>query len=414
MIETITQFYESALTFTKSNPVIAGAASLWGLGVLTYVCRTVPFRVYSFVKRQIITTVTVNNTDAATGGSSSEYYYCFCRWFMTTKWSKWSRNLAITNSTDRDSEVIGRKPVLSIGFGLHFFFYNNRLFWFTVETVPSNGTYIEKERIYISTFGRSHQSIIDLLSRFQSKDDESKIKIYQSNSNEWHRIGQVPKRDWSTVVLDKKIKCSINNTIQKFTEDKEWFARRGLPYKLTFLISGPPGTGKTSFIKALASKFNRNLCILNLISCTNSTIQTLLSGVPKNSFVLIEDVDNCVATLKEDYRTDVTDKDTLNYGTILNVLDGAVPLDNVVIFITTNHPEKIRESLLRKGRIDHAFVFRLLCDNEIREYIQMMFPDENISTEMKFAEISGADLQSIYLEHRSDFQEFVKNIPRLS
>lgn len=42
----------------------------------------------------------------------------------------------------------------------------------------------------------------------------------------------------------------------------------------------------------------------------------------------------------------------LTLGDILNVMDGLLELDGPIIFITTNHPERLDKALLRPGRID--------------------------------------------------------------
>lgn len=67
----------------------------------------------------------------------------------------------------------------------------------------------------------------------------------------------------------------------------------GIPYRRGYLLYGPPGSGKTSFIQALAGSLSYDICVLNLSErgLTDDKLFHLLSNVPDRSFVLIEDID---------------------------------------------------------------------------------------------------------------------------
>lgn len=67
----------------------------------------------------------------------------------------------------------------------------------------------------------------------------------------------------------------------------------GIPYRRGYLLHGPPGSGKTSFIQALAGSLSYDICLLNLSErgLADDKLNHLLSNAPERSFVLIEDVD---------------------------------------------------------------------------------------------------------------------------
>ena len=67
----------------------------------------------------------------------------------------------------------------------------------------------------------------------------------------------------------------------------------GIPYRRGYLLHGPPGSGKTSFIQALAGALSYDICVLNLSErgLADDKLFHLLSNVPERSFVLIEDID---------------------------------------------------------------------------------------------------------------------------
>lgn len=68
----------------------------------------------------------------------------------------------------------------------------------------------------------------------------------------------------------------------------------GLPYRRGYLLYGPPGSGKSSFIQALAGRLNYDLSILNLSQrgMMDDKLNHLLLNAPGRSFILLEDIDS--------------------------------------------------------------------------------------------------------------------------
>ena len=67
----------------------------------------------------------------------------------------------------------------------------------------------------------------------------------------------------------------------------------GIPYRRGYLLHGPPGSGKSSFIQALAGSLGYDICLLNLSErgLADDKLIHLLSNAPERSIILIEDVD---------------------------------------------------------------------------------------------------------------------------
>ena len=59
------------------------------------------------------------------------------------------------------------------------------------------------------------------------------------------------------------------------------------------MLHGPPGSGKSSFIQALAGSLSYDICLLNLSErgLADDKLIHLLSNTPERSIVLIEDID---------------------------------------------------------------------------------------------------------------------------
>lgn len=67
----------------------------------------------------------------------------------------------------------------------------------------------------------------------------------------------------------------------------------GVPWRRGYLLHGPPGSGKTSFIQALAGSLGYDIYIINLSlrGLADDKLALLMSQAPSQSIILIEDVD---------------------------------------------------------------------------------------------------------------------------
>lgn len=139
-----------------------------------------------------------------------------------------------------------------------------------------------------------------------------------------------------------------------------------------FLLGDFTVTHNTSLVLSVASELGMNVNIMNLSSpsMNDGKIVELLSEVDTNTLVLIEDIDCAFA--KRSAGTDRKSKMDLGltFSGVLNALDGILSQDGRIIFMTTNHPEKLDPALTRPGRADvkiyigHATkdqAYRLFC-----------------------------------------------------
>ena len=79
-----------------------------------------------------------------------------------------------------------------------------------------------------------------------------------------------------------KIIDNIRERVRLFIDNPGWYEKRGIPYTLGLLLHGPPGTGKTSMIKAIAKDTKRH--IIN-ISLRETTTQTQLNNLFYNEIL---------------------------------------------------------------------------------------------------------------------------------
>lgn len=86
------------------------------------------------------------------------------------------------------------------------------------------------------------------------------------------------KRPLDSVVLARDLAERILDDVREFIDNPQWYYDRGIPYRRGYLLYGPPGCGKSSFITALAGK---NLWRLE---CFNNALPFALLYLQKITF----------------------------------------------------------------------------------------------------------------------------------
>jgi len=409
VLTTIQQYYNDFIEFSRHNPVVAGVISLWFLGVTTFLLRNVPITVWHFIKRQLTTTMTLNNTSY----TKSQLYYTFLAVAKEREFLGWSRNFMTTLGDPHDPA----SAQLSAGYGIHFFLYRGRPYWFNIEQLDSSGSENQKEQITINTIGRDNKIlerlfglIIDKINS-QSKNDSY---VFTFDGSEWWSGNEIPQRPIHSIAMNPEVSDFVFNKVQNFIDSKNWYTENGVPYKMANIMYGRPGTGKTSLIKAIASYYNRNICILSLDGMSDKSLMKALSSVPSNSIVVIEDFDSSPAT-KDRVQTNLHEDNNFSFLTlsgILNTLDGVNELRDVIIIMTTNHLENVDQAIYRKGRIDHIVKVDELQPDVVRSHVERIHPCENFD-DVKFAPMLGCHLHSAIIESQGDskkFKSYIKDV----
>ncbi|MCI58731.1 mitochondrial chaperone BCS1, partial [Trifolium medium] len=77
--------------------------------------------------------------------------------------------------------------------------------------------------------------------------------------------------------MDPKKKEEIINDLVKFKKGKEYYAKVGKAWKRGYLLFGPPGTGKSTMISAIANFMNYDVYDLELTTIKdNNALKRLL------------------------------------------------------------------------------------------------------------------------------------------
>ena len=194
---------------------------------------------------------------------------------------------------------------------------------------------------------------------------DKKLRIFNNNGYEWIPSCSIDFRSIDNIYLPRKDLELLFDKIERFInpKTKQLYKLLGMKRKLTILLAGVPGSGKTSLISAIASKYKYNLCNLTYQKTTDADLRGLGAEVPANSIVSLEDLD-CVI-----YERKQHDENHITFAGLLKFLDGMDIRDGTIIFITTNHKDKFDPALLRPGRVDFVMTF----NNATGEQIGDMF-----------------------------------------
>ncbi|KAG0228527.1 hypothetical protein BGW41_003387 [Actinomortierella wolfii] len=304
---------------------------------------------------------------------------------------------AVWDSDDNDDYIYNYdnhreerpKLVFLPGKGSHVFYYKGRKITISRERPDSaSGGNPETERLLasiqkkqsltISTFGRDIallKSIVQEAMEDSYKKNAGKTAIFtcQQYDNYWSNTGSRSPRAFHTVILAKGVKEALLEDIMTFRKSADWYHERGIPYRRGYLLHGPPGTGKTSFIVALAGHLGLSVCILNLSSkgLNDQQLDQLMNHAPRNALILIEDVD--AALLGKQPGEAQSGSNTVTLSGLLNALDGVTAHEGSILFMTTNHIRKLAPALIRPGRCDRKLLFDYADSDQVREMFLKFF-----------------------------------------
>lgn len=207
----------------------------------------------------------------------------------------------------------------------------------------------------------------------------------------WKKTTRRKTRSLDTVFLPKAVKDGIVQELEIFfgDEKKKWLVENGFPYKRSYLFIGDPGMGKTSFIVALAGKFNRNLCFINLnhIFMTDEILREKIASMPKKSILVFEDVDTVFIDRKCIKEEGGEQKNLLTFSGVLNALDGiSTPVDGHLVIMTTNYVQDLDPSLIRPGRIDKRVNFDYAKEEVLMQMVKHFYEDATEEQQRQFTQ----------------------------
>lgn len=316
--------------------------------------------------------------------SSQAEFAMLMDWMARQPRGQRTRNIALRPMTVLD-EPNGRRmddtsnrSTFVPGYGSHLFFFKGTPVWITRAQDRSKehglqAAAIDRENdiLTITLLTRHRADVTDFLSAVRESwrsHVRDTVQLYQYDYG-WKLFSERSRRPLRTLYLPPDVK-DVAQEIRAFLDLRDTYVSLGIPWRRGYLFDGPPGTGKSSFVLALASELLLPIHVLPLQSdLTDNRLLHLFAELPPRCIVLLEDLENALPTAalegcpggtRSTTLSSTSNGSRLSLSGLLNAIDGVASSEGRILIITANSPAKIPspESLLRPGRIDRHVHFR--------------------------------------------------------
>ncbi|KAK9758101.1 hypothetical protein RND81_01G207000 [Saponaria officinalis] len=257
------------------------------------------------------------------------------------------------------------------------------------------------------------------LSHIHAVSDEIELNNRQTRlftcgggDGRWRSVPLTHPATMETIAMDAEVKNRINLDIETFLKSKQYYHRVGRVWRRSYLLYGPSGTGKSSFVAALAKSLNYDVYSLDYTKLSEkSDLKSVMLQTTPKSVILIEDFDKYI-TYTSTSSTPLT--------TILNFMDGILNscCDERVMVFTTTTKDDIDPAILRPGRVDvHIHFpncdynnFKTLANNYLGLKDHKLFPQVEETMSFCGPTLSPAEMSELMMVNRSSPTRAIKSV----
>ncbi len=379
------------LEILLANEVFAGILGAGLIGTIAYQARAVLSLARDALVRRFTCEMTVHSDTAA--------FLYINEWLARRPEAAHIRRAHLSESHEGD------RWTFSVGEGRHLFARCRPFILVTRIVQEGSNSLVTRQKLNIRTLGggqRALRSIVASAVKINEGDDHTEIFLWHAKGDYWNRIGKEKSRKFSSVVLHGDQADRISRDARHFFASSEWYAERGVPWRRGYLFHGPPGTGKSSTVRALAGDLGKNIYVVSLNSLPDdSGLLECVSCVPTDTILLMEDIDAALTTRGRDEPGE-DPKPGISLAGLLNALDGVASGTGRLLVMTSNHPERLDPALTRPGRVDTQECFGMFGVAEIDEMVHRFHPGLRLLDLPEGLEVQPAELQDVLMSAPSD------------
>lgn len=255
----------------------------------------------------------------------------------------------------------------------------------------------------------ARKAVMDELNTRASATLSRVPKLLRSRSwGEFVPSGKLGTRPKESVILKEGQMDYLLKFIENFKGNEKEYDRLGLPYHTGILLSGLPGSGKSSTAMAIATELGMDVYYVSLSALSDDdSLFSCMEGVGPHSIIIFEDIDVVDAS------SDRSDEGTgVTMDGLLNSLDGQMSPHGAVFIMTTNHPDQLDEAIVRSGRVDLEMKLDALDDYQLRSICEyyMGYVPENLPHVSPDYGVTTADIVSIFKNHINRYSEAEEDI----
>ena len=131
----------------------------------------------------------------------------------------------------------------------------------------------------------------------EAKEQKKTLKLFtlkdqSMHGDRWQSVNLDHPATFETLAMDAEAKREIMEDLERFVRRKEFYRKVGKTWKRGYLLFGPPGTGKSSLIAAMANYLQFDVYDLELTDVRrNSDLRKLLISTANRSILVVEDID---------------------------------------------------------------------------------------------------------------------------
>jgi ATP-dependent 26S proteasome regulatory subunit len=223
-------------------------------------------------------------------------------------------------------------------------------------------------------------------------------KKKEDRTIEWESIMVRTNKTLENTIYSEEITRELFEDLERFVNNEEWYAKRGIPYKRGYFLYSTPGQGKTSVAKIVANKYGTPVFCLDLTTIEdNATMIKLMTELNYHTHqgkyvLLIEDAE------RTEFFNPRYKNPKLSMDCFLNVLDGVVEPHGRIIIMSANEPGCILENkaMMRPGRIDKTLELKSCDKYQIRKMYELFYSDINNDIDWENWEFDE-DLSAAYI-----------------